>query len=96
MGPGQNAISGFLTRPESFGTSMHHPTLINLSADVDRNMVGLCMNRHRDLGRRLPVGVLANPLLWVAYALYLCRVNWSPVTNRVFRSFVETTGRSRT
>jgi hypothetical protein len=53
---------------------MDHPTLINLPADMDRNMVGLRMVGtatviSNDAG---PVGVLANLLLWaIACALDL-------------------------
>jgi multidrug resistance efflux pump len=74
VGQGQIAVSGILARAESIGTSMDYPALINVPADMDRNMlrlgmVGTATVFSDDAG---PIGILANILLWVtAYALYL-------------------------
>jgi hypothetical protein len=74
VGQGQIAVSGILARAESIGTSTDYPALINVSADMDRNMlrlgmVGTATVIADDAG---PIGILANILLWVtAYALYL-------------------------
>jgi multidrug resistance efflux pump len=74
VGQGQIAVSGILARAESIGTSMDYPALINMPADIDRNMLRLGMVGSAtvisdDAG---PIGILANILLWVtAYALYL-------------------------
>jgi multidrug resistance efflux pump len=74
VGQGQIAVSGILARAESIGTSVDYPALINVPADMDRNMlrlgmVGTATVISDDAG---PIGILANILLWVtAYALYL-------------------------
>jgi multidrug resistance efflux pump len=74
VGQGQIAVSGILARAESIGTSLDYPALINIPADMDRNMLRLGMVGSAtvisdDAG---PIGVLANILLWVtAYSLYL-------------------------
>jgi multidrug resistance efflux pump len=74
IGQGQIAVSGILARAESIGTSMDHPALINIPADMDPHMLRLGMVGSAtvisdDAG---PIGILANILLWVtAYALYL-------------------------
>ncbi len=72
VGQGQIAVSGILARAESIGISTDYPALINMPADVDRNMLRLGMVGSAtvisdDAG---PIGILANILLWVtAYAL---------------------------
>jgi multidrug resistance efflux pump len=74
VGQGQIAVSGILARAESIGTSMDYPALIDMPAEVDRNMlrlgmVGTATVFSEDAG---PIGLLANILLWIkAYALYL-------------------------
>jgi multidrug resistance efflux pump len=74
VGQGQIAVSGILARAESVGTSTDYPALINVPAEIDRNMlrlgmVGTAAVISDDAG---PIGILANILLWVtACALYL-------------------------
>jgi multidrug resistance efflux pump len=74
VGQGQIAVSGILARAETIGTSTDYPALINLPADMDRNMLRLGMVGSAtvfsdDAG---PIGILASILLWVtAYMLYL-------------------------
>jgi len=74
VGQGQIAVSGILARAESIGTSSDYPALINVPADMDRNMlrlgmVGTATVISDDAG---PIGFLATILLWVkAYAAYL-------------------------
>jgi multidrug resistance efflux pump len=74
VGQGQIAVSGILARAESIGTSMDYPALINIPADMDRNMLRLGMVGSATVisDNAGPIGILANILLWVtAYALYL-------------------------
>jgi hypothetical protein len=67
-------VSGILARAESIGTSTDYPALINVPANMNRNMIRLGMVGTAtvisdDAG---PIGILANILLWVtAYTLYL-------------------------
>jgi hypothetical protein len=74
VGQGQIAVSGILARAESIGTSSDYPALINVPADIERNvlclgMVGTATVISDDAG---PIGFFATILLWVkAYAAYL-------------------------
>jgi hypothetical protein len=74
VGQGQIAVSGILARAETIGTSTDYPALVNMPADMDRNMLRLGMVGSAtvisdDAG---PIGILASILLWViAYVLYL-------------------------
>jgi multidrug resistance efflux pump len=43
VGQGQITVSGILARAESVGTSSNYPALINVPADMDRNMLRLGM-----------------------------------------------------
>jgi multidrug resistance efflux pump len=74
VGQGQIAVSGILARAESIGTTMDYPALINVPADMDRNMLRLGMVGTATVisDGAGPIGILANIILWVtAYALYL-------------------------
>jgi multidrug resistance efflux pump len=74
VGQGQIAVSGILARADSIGTSTDYPALINVPADMDRNVLRLGMVGSATVisDHAGPIGILANILLWVtAYALYL-------------------------